>query len=460
MTALRHGGRTIGEYLIQDPYHPYAIRLMRAMHREFGWRAICYYTDETDLRRDYGAYPMLQDPTQVAASYRVADSGMTAFIEHLAAHHQVRAVVPHYEPAVANVGRIAAGLGLAWNPPDVLERFRHKEALKAYLRSSDPGLRLNFAQVVSGPTEALQIVRARRFDRFVLKPNEGFGNTGVGIFDGHAPVGEVQAFWGESGPLLLEEFIGGEEYHCDGQVDAVGEVTVTDAFRYTRAEVNGRENIQRASTQVPHDSARFHELADYAARVVAASGLRRSPFHCEIKVDAAGPCLIECAARLVGLGTARVINFAHGGALDLFALAAHYYGTADSAGPVTVDWVSYDSRVVRKIAGIAERAERVFNLQGLAEVEARPEFLFWLKRLRVGDRLQPTVDLFGAAYVAVIQEPDENSLDHATERIQDLVRWNEQPITLTDRMRAATALGRRQVALRRTADIRRMPLFN
>ena len=59
----------------------------------------------------------------------------------------------------------------------------------------------------------------------------------------------------------------------------------------------------------------------------------------------------------------------------------------------------------------------------------------------------------------MIQEPDEGSLDHATERIQDLVRWNGQPITLTDRMRAATALGRRQVALRRTADIRRMPLF-
>ena len=90
-----------------------------------------------------------------------------------------------------------------------------------------------------------------------------------------------------------------------------------------------------------------------------------------------------------------VINFVHGGALDLFALAAHYYGTAESAGPVTVDWVPYDSRVVRKIAGIAEQPERVFNLQGLAEVEALPEFLFWLKRLRLGDRLQPTVDLLG-----------------------------------------------------------------
>ena len=115
--ALRGSGhQDPGEFVIQDPYHDYAVRFIRQMRHQYGWRAVCYYTDTQDLRRSFHSYPELQDPDLVSASYRVAESGMDAFIAHLATAHDVRAVVPHYEPAVLNAGRIVAGLGLSWNP--------------------------------------------------------------------------------------------------------------------------------------------------------------------------------------------------------------------------------------------------------------------------------------------------------------------------------------------------------
>ena len=288
--------------------------------------------------------------------------------------------------------------------------------------------------MVASPDEALTAVRELGLARFVLKPNDGFGNVGVGFFTDHTPPADIDAFWGDSGPLLLEEFVAGEEYHCDGQVDGAGTVTVTDAFRYTRMAMNGRENIQMASTQVPHDSPLFIALAEYAARVVNGSGLVRSPFHTEIKIDDRGPCLIECAARMVGLGTARIINFCHGGSLDVFGVAAHYYATDAPYGPLPVNWRAYDSRIVRKIAGPVLDAARVFNVQGLDEVEALPEFLFWIKRPKVGERLQPTVDIFGSAYIAAIQGPDEDHLERTSRLVRELVGWNCSPVTAGERL--------------------------
>ena len=59
-----------GQYVIQDPYHDYAIRFMYQMHRNYGWKAVCFYTNTADLRRSFRSYPELRDPEMVAASYR------------------------------------------------------------------------------------------------------------------------------------------------------------------------------------------------------------------------------------------------------------------------------------------------------------------------------------------------------------------------------------------------------
>ena len=449
-----------GEFVIQDPYHDYAIRFIHQLHRTHGWKAVCYYTNTEDLRRSFRSFPQLRDPGLIAASYRVGESGMPAFIDHLRVGHDIRAVIPHYEPAVLNASRIAEGLGLSWSQPEVLARFRDKEAMKAHLQRVDPTIRLNHSQLVSSPGEAVAVARHLGLARFVLKPNDGFGNVGVGFFEAGTSEAEVADHWGAAVSLLLEEFVSGEEYHCDGQVDADGTVTITDAFRYFRGMVNGKENIELGSGQVHHDSSLFRELGEYTTRVVRATGLRRSPFHAEMKIDDRGPCLIEVAARLVGVKTADVVNFMHGGSLDLFAVAAHYYATPEPYGTLRTDWPTYDSRIVWQVAGTVRRTERVYNLQGIREVEAMPEFLFWIEHLSIGERLHRTTDIFGSSFIAVIQGPTEEHLERTARTIRDLIGWNRQRITVAQRTRAATALAARRAGQLPSRTERQMPRFD
>ncbi len=449
-----------GQYVIQDPYHDYAVRFMYQMQRMYGWKAVCFYTNTVDLRRSFRAFPQLRDPEFVAASYRVSDEGMPSFIAHLRSAHDVRAVVPHYEPAVRNAALIAAGLGLSWSQPEVLARFRDKEAMKAHLRHADPGLRVNFSQVVRSPDEAVAVAAEHDLTRYVLKPNDGFGNVGVAFFEGSASPERVRRHWSDSSSLLLEEYVSGEEYHCDGQVDGEGNVTITDVFRYHRGMVNGKENIELGSSQIASDSDAFATLADYTVRLMRATGLRRSPFHAEVKIDDHGPCLIEVAARLVGVKTADVINLMHGGSLDLFKVAAHYYATDEPMGPLPTDWEAYDSRYIWQVGGTVSRTERVFNLSGVDEVEAMPEFLFWTEDPPVvGERLHMTTDIFGSAYMAVIQGPSDEHAALAADEIRRAIGWNRQPITAGQRARATAALIDRRTRQLPSFAERRMQVF-
>lgn len=450
-----------GEYVIQDPYHDYAIRFMHLMQRKYGWRAVCFYTNSYDWRMNHSRYPELRSSDLVSASYRLAPGGLPSFIEHLKANHDVRAVVPFYEPSVLNCSRIAAGLDLSWAQPQVLDRFRDKRAFKQHVAATDPSIRVNVGALVASPDEALQVVQREGFDRFVLKPNDGFGNVGIGIFDGNCSLGAVQEWWHaqDQPQLLLEEFIGGLEYHCDGQTDGAGNPVITDVFQYIRGLVNGRENIELGSVQVPHQSPLFAQIASYTERVVKASGLTRSPFHAEVKVDDRGPCLIECAARLLGLSAAPYINLIHGGSLDVFDHAAHYYATSDPYGDPGLNWESYDSRIVQQVNGVATKTERIYDLVGIGDVESMGEFLYWLKEPKVGDRVHQTSDIFGSAYMALIQAPTSEDLTRAAEYIQRSIQWNHDRRSVSSVCSAAGAVIRRRSRQFPSLRERRMPVF-
>lgn len=450
------------QYVIQDPYHEYAARFMELMHRDYGWRAVCMYTDPTALRMNGYAYPLLRSPEYVAADYRVTRAGIPAFAAHLRAAHDVRAVIPHYEPSVVPAAELAAELGLSWAQPRVIRRFRDKRLLKAAIVAADPSLRVNPGHLVGSAAEALRIAARHGMKRFVTKPNDGFGNVAVSFFDVDDDPARLEAHWADTGAstLLLEEFIRGQEYHCDGQVEADGTVLVTDAMRYLRGEFLDRQNIELGSVQVRHDTELFRVLADYTTRVLRASGLRRSPFHAEVKIDDRGPCLIECAARLVGAHTAPLVNVAHGGSLDVFALAAHYYVTAQPYGDPGLDWATYDSRLFGQVCGLSPRTERVYSLRGVDEAERLPGFLRWLKPIRVGDRLHATTDIFGSAYIVATQGVTEEDLELTRQEILRLVRWNTKPQRMRDVTRAGAALARRRSNQLPTWRESRMPRFD
>src|SRR5258708_36611982 len=138
----------------------------------------------------------------------------------------------------------------------------------------------------------------------------------------------------------MEEFIEGTEYLGKGQIDAGGDGSTVDIFQYSRRPANGRHNIDFETSRVPYGTRIFDNLARYAEAVMQATGLRRSPFHLEIKVDELGPCLIEAAARLPGHGNALLSGELHGSKLDLIDFASHYYFKSDYR-ELPLDWSAY-----------------------------------------------------------------------------------------------------------------------
>ena len=86
-----------------------------------------------------------------------------------------------------------------------------------------------------------------------------------------------------------------------------------------------------------------------------------------------------------------------------------------------------------------------------------PEFLFWTERPpEIGERLHRTTDIFGSAYIAVVQGPSDDVAAQTAERIRRLIRWNGNRVTPAQRARAAASLVDRRVRQLPSAAERRM----
>ncbi|MGD9843393.1 MAG: acetyl-CoA carboxylase biotin carboxylase subunit family protein, partial [Steroidobacteraceae bacterium] len=435
--------------VVQDPCHDYAVRFIRHIHDKYGYRAICFFTNRREFLRQASAYPLLQSDC-VAATFEVQPQQLNSFAGHMRDHYDIAAIIPFNEPAVATATQLAQQLGLSWSQPPVLQRFRDKYSLKQYLRAQDQGLRINATCKVS---DADDVIRARSncaFDRFVLKPNDGFGNRDIGMFDASTDRAQIERYLrGTPGMVLMEEYVGGTEYFINGQIDAVGQVTVIAIFEYQRIAANGRTNIDSETRRLPQTDPLFATLAAYSRQVMRASGLIRSPFHLEVKVDACGPCLIEVAARLPGLCNASLCSELHGAGFDWFDVAAHYYLSDADYGVLPLNWQAYDSSAVRYVHGIASNAERIHQLHGVQQTEALPAFRCWVKEPVVGARLRPTIDCLSMPWSLVITTGTEVQATQAAAQVRQLLAWNDNQSTIARGFSSIMHLAQRGMAMLR-----------
>ncbi len=413
------------EVLFENPHHAYAIRFIELVARKYGGRAVCFYTDPAERARNEHRFPVLRSGL-VAASYDFRQADIEAFAAHLIRHHRIAAAMPFNEPSLRSAASLGERLGLSWNAPEVLRLFQDKHLLKAHLRTNRPDLRINASIAVESRETVLSNRRHREYRRFVLKPSSGYGNRNIGVFDSSTSPAQIDGYLESlrGVPLVMEEFVDGREYFVNGQVDAVGRVTVIAIFAYARVAANGRTNIDHETVLVRHDDPLFEGLAAYAGEVVAASGLKRSPFHLEAKVDSSGPCLIEVGARLAGHGNAVLSGELHGPGLDLFDLAAHYYLSDADYGVPPLDWSRYDAKAVRYVHGISRRAERIFQLHGIEAIEAMPEFHSWVIRPEVGTKFAVTQDLLTMPYSLILKGESQQQTAAAAGRVRASLQWN------------------------------------
>jgi ATP-grasp domain len=421
-------------YVILNPHDDYSAHLIDLVFHKYGLRPICLYTDRKLAFYRRSRYPILQSGL-VEAEYHVDMPSLPGFAAEVRRRYRVLGVVPAIEQWVELAARLSDLLGLDWMSGEILARFRDKNGMKAYLRQHAPHLRVPQTTPIraveevfanGGPASSIRGAG----DRFVLKPNDGTGGVNVAIFPEAVSRETVAAHMARSPGQrwAMEEFIGGRELAVNGQVGPDGRGLVLVITEYKRVQVNGRDNISDTDFKVDQTDPVFAPIEQYALEVVSALGLRRSPFHMEVKLDARGPCLIDLGARLIGNGGAFMCGMLHPGRPDLFDLAAHGYLFGDRYGlDRPIDWSWYNGHSYAAVDGIAERDELITTLDGVEEVEALPEFVRWEYRPQVGQQVRRTLDLFTIPYaIDLLGEGSMADMLAVCRKVRETVRWNRR----------------------------------
>lgn len=409
-------------YLIVDPCGRYPRQIMEFLAR-LDRGAVAVFTRP-------GRYLLWRDKWSKTCGDYALDLYLATrapSVEHLAA--QIRAdwprldgIIPWDEEGVYLGARLAQLLELDWNPPEVIERCRDKGVMKDWLRRRG-GVRVNASATVTDAHEAVDFQRRVGSWPVVVKPTAGSGSADVYFADDDAELlGACQkVLEGGLGEVLLEEFVGGEELCVNGIVDRRHDLLVTDVWRYERRPNAGRRVYYDCITVPTHDPT-FSLVGSYAAEVVEALELRRSPIHMEVKLDAGGPCLIEVGARLSGGNLPVLASKLHGRSLIELAVC-HWLRDL----PLTardLDYGRYDRHEARVLSGVQEREiPRIRHVRGVDEVRSLPSFQGFGILRPPGTRAPVTRDLDTAAWEVYLAHGDRARVARDAALCRRLLRY-------------------------------------
>ncbi len=229
------------------------------------------------------------------------------------------------DETVALAASAAQALGLPHNPPDSIAAARNKYRLRTVLANAAPrSPEFRLLSVADDPA------RAARDATFpcVLKPLALAASRGVIRADDAA--GFVAAFRRiarildepDVAPLgdlarhiLVERYIPGAEVALEGLLDR-GRLHVLALFDKPDP-LEGpffEETIYVTPSRLTDAVQR--EIAEAASRAIGAIGLGEGPVHAELRINEAGPWVIEIAPRSIGGLCSRVLRFGAGISLE------------------------------------------------------------------------------------------------------------------------------------------------
>jgi biotin carboxylase len=299
--------------------------------------------------------------------------------------HPLDAVIGVDEDTAVAAAAISASLGLPANPPEAVAAARNKAVLRRTLDAADvPTPRSRLFRREEGPDAAAQVSPYP----CVLKPTFLAASRGVIRADDPASFRQawdriaailerpdVVAKGGDAAnEILVEEFVPGPEVALEGLLSN-GRLRVLAVFDKPDP-LDGpffEETIYVTPSR--RDAALVDAVASTAERACRALGLRHGPIHAEIRLGAAGPSVIEIAARSIGGLCSRTLSFGTGMSLEELVLRHALSAETDSpprdglAAGVLMIPIPRGGRLER-VTGIDE-ARRVPDVEDVV-VSARP----------------------------------------------------------------------------------------
>ena len=412
-------------YLIVDPVGAYPAETVPFLARQVGQGAVAVFSTPERLALWRGKWSQRIGEHVLDTYLAPAAGSVRALAEEIRARWpHLRGIVPWDEESIFLGAALGDALGLRWNSLQVIERCRDKAVMKDHLRRLGT-VRVNAGAVVTDAAGARAFQRHVGRWPIVVKPTGGAGSEHVFFARGEDDLLRrcQQVLDSGAGRVLLEEYIGGDELCVNGQVDANGDLLVTDVWIYDRRPSHGVDNLYFETTSVPTTDPRFAALGDYAARVVEGLGLRRAPIHLEIKVDDRGPCIIEIGARLAGGNLPVLAGKLHG--RSLLELAAVHYLAAGPVRRTDVDYARYDRWEAKVVLGAQQVAlPRIRAVHGVEEVQRLPSFSSFGFVRPVGSGAPRTIDLETRGWEVYLIHHDRAQVARDGRRVRELL-WYE-----------------------------------
>ena len=334
--------------------------------------------------------------------------------------HPVGWVAAGTESGVELADRIAAALGLsrhnaAGTSAARRDKLRMQQALDA------AGVPTAWYAAVTSGAEARAAAVRHGGGPVVVKPLRSAGTDGVHCCAGPAQAARAadrllrsRTVYGQTNDaVLVQEHLSGDEYMVNC-LSADGAHTVTEIWRSVKTLL-GSAPVYDYIELLPPDHPGAARVAGYVRSVLDALGVRWGPSHTEVIDTAAGPRLVESAARPQGTIDVSAVTRATG--RNPVANAVHAMlvpGLYASGGLPTTPL-----NAARGVSFICPADGRLRRDLDWDRVTSLPSYHSLLTTAgRAGDQVRRTRDLFsrpGAVYL-IHEDPAVVARDHATIR--------------------------------------------
>jgi predicted ATP-grasp superfamily ATP-dependent carboligase len=335
---------------------PYLAYIAKAQGEGFRVSAIW---DPAVAGRLYGARApaYLRDVEALADDFRLVD-----FTDCAAYAGAIRAAVREFDADhVWHVGgedtmmlayEVADELGKAVNTPQSVALLNDKLAMRTLLR--DKGI----SSVRFAAAERWQDVSALLADftlPVVVKPATLSGSRGTFLLtdpDELPAWGEMLACYDYDGPLLIEEYLRGQEFSVE-TLTVRGKHHVIGVTRKLLGPLPHFVEFGHLFPEPP--TAGTRQVAALAVDLLDVAGYQCGPAHTEVILTADGPRIVESQARLGGDKIPEIIQLALGfdmkrGVFAALAGRAPRLGPARSVGHIA--YLSLPSGILRSVSGL------------------------------------------------------------------------------------------------------------
>jgi biotin carboxylase len=328
---------------------------------------------------------------QLGVDFQQLDQAL-ARIAAFAAEHPLRAIIAVDDSGSLLAARASAALGLPHNAPDAAEAARDKYIMRTLLARAgvpSPPFRL------CSTGDDLQALAEQTEYPCVVKPLRLNGSRGVIRTDSPrefvaaasrlaALLDVVDPARGPK-PFLVERFIPGFEVALEGLLNN-GKLQVLALFDKPDP-LDGpffEETIYVTPSRLPE--ATQAAIARCAADAAAALGLREGPMHAELRVNDAGPWIVELAGRSIGGLCSKTLRFGTDVSLEELilrqacGLEVDALRRAGAAGGVMMIPIP-GAGLLRRVDGVAESAA----VPGVEEVDITAQVNYPIVPLPEGD---------------------------------------------------------------------------